>query len=69
MAARKLRTWVTVRCPACGHSARVGLQIGTAPKDEDGFALPPKLKCSRCGHRDPIIAGREPLRQWSRYRR
>lgn len=55
----KLRTWITVRCVACGHSARIGIHLEHVGK----------LKCSKCGDKHPIVAGREPLRQWAKYRR
>ena len=55
----RLPTWINVRCPDCRHQARIAILLEHVDK----------LKCSRCGCRDPIVAGREPLRKWSRYRR
>jgi len=56
---RKLPTWLTVRCPKCRHQARIAIMLEDVNK----------LICSCCGHRDPMVAGREPLRAWTRYRR
>lgn len=56
---KRLRTWVTVRCLNCRHQVRIGIYLEQASK----------LKCSKCGTKDPIVQGREPLRNWSRYRR
>jgi Zn ribbon nucleic-acid-binding protein len=52
-------TRITVTCPSCRHQAQIAIQLEHVGK----------LRCSKCGHRDPIVAGREPLRTWSRYRR
>ena len=56
---KRLPTWISVRCPDCRHSARIAIHL----------ELVPRLKCSRCGHRNPIVGGREPLRTWAKYRR
>jgi Zn ribbon nucleic-acid-binding protein len=55
----KLPTWITVTCPSCRHQAHMAIRLENVGK----------MRCSRCGCRDPIVAGREPLRSWSRYRR
>jgi hypothetical protein len=55
----RLPTRLTVTCPSCRHQATIRILLEHVGK----------LTCSKCGHRDPIIAGREPLRQWSRQRR
>jgi Zn ribbon nucleic-acid-binding protein len=55
----RLPTRLTVRCPSCRHQATIAILLEHVGK----------LKCSKCGHHDPIVAGREPLRTWSRYRR
>jgi ribosomal protein S27E len=55
---RRLRTFVTVECRECGHSARVGIYLEQADR----------LRCSRCGAGDPHVGGRSPLEQWAKQR-
>lgn len=56
---KRYPTRLQITCPGCGHAAVVALMLADVAK----------LRCSRCGCADPIIAGREPLRTWARSRR
>jgi ribosomal protein L37E len=67
MGADRLKTELQVICRGCGKRAYVKTYLPTR-KDENGFVMPLRLRCSRCGHGDPIIVGREPLRSWSKRR-
>jgi hypothetical protein len=45
--------------PACRHKATVEIDLRDVAK----------LRCKRCGHRDPLIVGRAPMQAWARSRR
>lgn len=53
---RRFETKVNVHCPDCQNQWQV--LLGNDPGS-----------CVRCGHRNPIVAGRDGLRRWSRQRR
>jgi ribosomal protein S27AE len=59
VAVRKCPTRKSVRCPRCKHSGVVAIMLDQINK----------LKCGKCGHADPIVSGRSPLRSWSTKRR
>jgi predicted nucleic acid-binding Zn ribbon protein len=59
VAVRRFPTKLFVRCAACGHQGVVQTYINTSPK----------LKCSRCGARNPHVGGRDFLRRWANQRR
>jgi hypothetical protein len=59
VAIRRLPTRLEVRCQGCGRRATVETFLDRVCD----------LRCSRCGTRDPVIAGRSPLSQWARRRR
>lgn len=67
---RKLRTWVTVQCLACEHSARAGVPVGLPKRyDESGFVLPPRFRCSECGSTATLIQRTGSMEAWARQRR
>jgi ribosomal protein S14 len=53
---RRYPTRLHVRCPQC---ARQGIA-------ECFLDTPPKLRCTKCGNRDPIITSRDSTRTWKR---
>jgi predicted nucleic acid-binding Zn ribbon protein len=59
VAIRRFPTKLYCRCAACGHQGVVQTYINTSPK----------LKCSRCGARNPHVGGRDFLRRWANQRR
>ena len=68
-AIRKLRTWMTVRCLACKHWARIGVPLNRQKRyDDDGFVLPPKFRCSNCGSSATSVE-RPTMDAWARQRR
>jgi uncharacterized protein (DUF983 family) len=56
---RKYPTRLHVRCPQCQHQGIVAAFLDK----------PPKLRCSKCGNRDPIVTTRDRTRAWSARRR
>jgi predicted RNA-binding Zn-ribbon protein involved in translation (DUF1610 family) len=56
---QKAPTRLDLECPRCGQCASVTIEL------KPGL----KFRCSRCGLRDPIIAGCNQLRRWSTSRR
>jgi hypothetical protein len=56
---QKAPTRLDLKCPRCGRCASVTVEL------RPGL----KLRCSRCGLKDPLIAGRDQLRTWASYRR
>lgn len=56
---RKYPTRLQVRCPQCQHQGVIAVFLDK----------PLKLKCSRCGNRDPIVVTRDRTRVWSGERR
>jgi DNA-directed RNA polymerase subunit RPC12/RpoP len=56
---RKFPTKLAVRCPRCQHQGVVAVFLDK----------PPKLRCAKCGSRDPIIVQRDRTRTWARQRR
>jgi uncharacterized protein (DUF983 family) len=56
---RKYPTRLHVRCPQCQHQGVV----------EAFLDKPPKLRCTKCGNRNPIITSRDRTRAWSAQRR
>jgi hypothetical protein len=56
---RRFPTKLFVRCGNCGHAGTVSTYINTSPK----------LVCSKCGCRNPIVSGRDELRAWANRRR
>ena len=69
-AIRKLRTWMTVQCLDCGHSARIGVPLNRQKRyDDDGFVQPPRFRCSECGSKATALARPNHLDTWARQRR
>jgi len=63
---------VSVQCRSCYHIGRFAMPADEHRKrDEHGFLLRPRLRCSECGSTDAEITtyGRESLEAWSRRRR
>ena len=58
-AVTRVPTMLSILCPACGRTKQIKAFIDR----------PLKLRCRKCGCRDPIVQGREPLRSWARRRR
>jgi hypothetical protein len=59
---KRYPTRLELRCISCGHFGVVRVFLDKAPK----------LVCSRCGDRNPVIAGQggyDSLRSWSAQRR
>jgi ribosomal protein S27E len=56
---RKYPTRLQVRCPDCLHQGVVAAFLDK----------PLKLKCSKCGNRNPIVVTRDRTRAWSAQRR
>jgi transcription elongation factor Elf1 len=56
---RRYPTKLQVRCPQCRHQGVVSVFIDK----------PLKLKCSRCGNRNPIVVTRDRTRVWAGQRR
>jgi hypothetical protein len=56
---RKFPTRLNLRCGACGHQG-----VAEAFLDK-----PPKLVCTKCGNRNPIIIDRDRMQGWARRRR
>jgi hypothetical protein len=56
---RRYPTRLHARCPQCSHQGIVELFLDT----------PPKLKCTKCGNRNPIITSRDRTRAWAGQRR
>ena len=56
---KRYPTKLAVRCPQCQHQGVVELFLDR----------PPKLKCTKCGNRDPIITSRDSTRTWKARRR
>lgn len=59
VAVRKYPTRLAVRCPQCAHQ---GMVVAFLDR-------PLKLKCSRCGNRNPIVVTRDRTRAWASRRR
>jgi hypothetical protein len=53
---RRFPTRLHVRCVQCQHQ---GFVVAFLDR-------PPKLRCTRCGNRDPIITDRDCTRTWKR---
>ncbi len=58
-AIRKYPTKLKVQCPQCWHQGVIAVFLDK----------PLKLKCSRCGNRNPIVVTRDRMRVWSGQRR
>ena len=56
---KRYPTRLEVRCESCGHRGVVKVYLDK----------PPRLICSRCGDRNPIVTSRDMLRSWSNQRR
>lgn len=56
---RKLPTRIDIRCRGCKRRKTVVLNLADISK----------LRCRRCGASDPIVEGRTPLQNWSRFRK
>lgn len=56
---RKFPTKLAVRCPQCQHQGVVTVFLDK----------PPKLHCSKCGSKNPIIDQRDQTRNWAARRR
>jgi hypothetical protein len=56
---RRLPTRLHVRCGQCSHQGVVEVFLDT----------PPKLICTKCGNKNPIITSRDRTRAWSAQRR
>ena len=56
---KKFPTRLMVSCPQCSHQGVVEIFLDK----------PLKLKCSRCGNRNPIIPTRDRTRVWAGHRR
>src|SRR6266516_2916033 len=56
---QKEPTRLQVTCPKCGQQGTVTTELRSGLR----------FRCTRCGHRDPIIAGCDQLRRWSTSRR
>jgi Zn ribbon nucleic-acid-binding protein len=56
---KRYPTRLDIKCPACRRKATVEVMLTDVAK----------LKCSRCGHRNPLIVGRAPMQAWARSRR
>lgn len=52
-------TKLMIQCPQCRHMGMIAIFLEHVDK----------LKCSRCGNRNPIVQNREPLRRWAKQRR
>ena len=55
---RRVPTKLHIRCP-CGHQGSVEVFLDK----------PPRLRCVKCGNRNPIICSRDRSRVWSAQRR
>ena len=55
---RRVPTKLHIRCP-CGHQGSVEVFLDK----------PPRLRCVKCGNRNPIICSRDRSRVWSGQRR
>jgi uncharacterized protein (DUF983 family) len=58
-AIRKYPTRLHVRCPQCQHQGIVHAFLDK----------PLKLRCTKCGNRDPIVTSRDRSRLWAARRR
>jgi transcription elongation factor Elf1 len=56
---KRYPTRLAVRCPQCQHQGVVSVFLDR----------PPKLHCSKCGDKNPIIVQRDRTRTWARQRR
>jgi hypothetical protein len=55
---RRFPTKLHIRC-TCGHQGTVSIFLDKVPK----------LRCTKCGNRNPIICSRDRSRVWSGQRR
>jgi uncharacterized protein (DUF983 family) len=56
---RRFPTKLHIRCPQCAHQGFVEAFLDKLPK----------LYCSKCGNKAPIITSRDQTRTWSARRR
>jgi hypothetical protein len=56
---KRFPTKVSLTCAACGRHAEIKVMLERIGD----------LRCSGCGARDPIVDGRDMMRQWARRRR